>query len=215
MNHRTSLLLLPFLAALVACSKQTPTPDSNGTQQSPVASPDRSGRGPGHGRRDRGDGPRGGRGFGRMFDVDRFLAHADQNKNGSVELSELPEKARARMADADANKDGALSREELEAHGKKMAEKRFAAADKNKDGSLTQDEVHERMWEHLKVADADGNNAITLGELTEAQKAGKLKPHGGKRGGRGPGGDPPTGSASPEEKGPDLDDPIKDATEDD
>lgn len=211
---RSSLLLLPLLAALVACSKPSPAPSPDtGAAQQPVASADAPERGPGHRRREHGEPGehgrgRGGKGFSRMFDAERFLAHADKNKNGTVELTELPEQARARFAEADTNKDGALSREELEAFGQKQTEKRFARMDKNGDGSVSKDEMPERMWERFKVADADGNNAITLKEMIDAQKAGKLK----FQGRRGPG-DNPAGD-KPEDKEPDLDEMIKGVSED-
>ena len=44
------------------------------------------------------------------------------------------------MQDADANKDGALSRDEFNAHHQKMADEMFSKMDANKDGEIDQAE---------------------------------------------------------------------------
>ncbi|HBI42233.1 MAG TPA: hypothetical protein DDY78_05155 [Planctomycetales bacterium] len=50
----------------------------------------------------------------RLFDVDRFLERYDKNKNGFIEREELPERLRHAFDQIDTDKDGKLSREELE-----------------------------------------------------------------------------------------------------
>lgn len=51
---------------------------------------------------------------------------------------------------------------------------RFKKADKNSDGFLTKDEVGERRWDHIKVADANNDSKISLAEMQQAHKDGKL-----------------------------------------
>jgi hypothetical protein len=60
---------------------------------------------------------------------------------------------------------------------------RFQKADKNGDGFLTEDEVGARRWEHLKIADADSDGKISLAEMQQAHRDGKLGHHGRGRGG--------------------------------
>lgn len=60
------------------------------------------------------------------------------------------------------------------------AAERFQKADKNNDGFLTQDEVGDRRWEHIKVADANNDGKISLAEMQQAFKDGKLGHHGQK-----------------------------------
>ena len=54
-------------------------------------------------------------GFKRM-DPARLVEKFDQNKNGTLEVSELPEHKRERLAAADTNQDQVLSADEIEAH---------------------------------------------------------------------------------------------------
>jgi Ca2+-binding EF-hand superfamily protein len=116
-------------------------------------------------------------------DPARFLQKFDKNKDGKVEVSELPERMQKWLGAADANKDGVLSVEELKAHAAAKREERFNQADKNHDGALSADEVG-RRWERLQVADADKSGSVTRAELDQAHKDGKLRGHRG----HGPGG---------------------------
>ncbi len=51
----------------------------------------------------------------------------------------------------------------------------FKKADKNADGFLTQDEVGAQRWERLKAADANKDNKVSLEEMKQAKKDGKLR----------------------------------------
>ena len=117
-------------------------------------------------------------------DPARFLQKFDKNKDGKVEVSELPERMQKWLGAADTNKDGVLTVEELKAHAQAKREERFNKADKNHDGALSADEVGPR-WERLQVADTDKNGSVTRAELDQAHKDGKIR--GGHRG-HGPGG---------------------------
>ena len=52
---------------------------------------------------------------------------------------------------------------------------RFAKKDSNKDGFLTKTEVGDRRWERIKVADANNDGKVSLAELEQAKKSGKLR----------------------------------------
>jgi len=151
-----------------------------------------------------------GRGHRGPHDPSELVQRFDQNHDGQLQASELPEPLRQVMGQADSNGDGVLSVDELKAGQEKMraehlakidtnhdgqvspeerkaafaefAKKRFEALDKNKDGALTKDEVGDKHWEHLSVADVDKNGSVTRQEIDSAVAAGTLKfPH------RGPG----------------------------
>jgi Ca2+-binding EF-hand superfamily protein len=107
--------------------------------------------------------------------VQRF----DKNGNGAVEIAELPERMQKWLAKADTNNDGKITVDELKAHAQARREEMFKRADKNSDGALSADEVGHR-WEHLQVADADRNGAVTRAELDQARAEGKLRGAGHK-----------------------------------
>ncbi len=57
------------------------------------------------------------------------------------------------------------------------ATERFQKADKNNDGFLTKDEVGDKRWEHIKVADTNNDGKVSLAEMQQAHKDGKLGHH--------------------------------------
>ena len=120
-------------------------------------------------------------------DPARFVQRFDKNGNGTVELTELPERMQKWLVKADTNNDGKITVDELKAHGQARREEMFKHADKNSDGALSADEVG-RRWERLQVADADKNGSVTRAELDQARAEGKLRGHGHKgHQGHGPG----------------------------
>lgn len=153
-------------------------------------------------------------GYGRGMRGHNGGPFAKFDKDGSITLSELPDPARAHLAQADANHDGKVTRDELDAARPQMraamkakmdkdgdglvsdqeraafrSERRaarFAAADKNKDGALSKDEVPEWRWNRISVADANQDGKVTQDELDAAFKSGQLKPRGPGRGQGGP-----------------------------
>jgi Ca2+-binding EF-hand superfamily protein len=111
----------------------------------------------------------------------KMIEKLDANKNGTLELSELPEHKRKWLAAADTDKDGSLSVAELEAHKQKRGQHMFALKDKNKDGFLTEAEVGPRHWARLSVADADKDGKLSKAEFESARREGKLaRPHGAR-----------------------------------
>ena len=169
--RRLTLALAAGLGAtsLAACAAETT--DTPATQQAAAALSANEPAKSGHGLKGRGP--------------DALFARWDQDGDGKVALGDLPEKMRSRLADADLNGDGVLTRDEVaQARQAKHAE-RFAQTDKNRDGALTADEVPAEHWQHIQVADANQDGKVTAAELDAAMAAGKIKPpprHHGKRG---------------------------------
>lgn len=129
--------------------------------------------------------------------IERF----DANKNGKLEASELPQRARERWGTADANGDGVITEAELRTAMDKHQAERFATADANGDGQVTQSEVGDFRWDHMKVADSNGDGKLSLEELRAAHAEGKLGPPEGGHGRRGgPGGWGHGGQGKPGER---------------
>jgi Ca2+-binding EF-hand superfamily protein len=110
----------------------------------------------------------------RRHDPASFVQRFDKNGNGKVEISELPEKMQKWLASADTDRDGSITVEELKASREARRTEMFNKADKNHDGALSADEVGKR-WEHLQVADADKSGSVTRAELDQARAEGKLR----------------------------------------
>ncbi len=130
----------------------------------------------------------------------------DKNSDGKITQDEAPAEAWDRMAQADTNEDGAVTKEEL---GAMMSQRGgpagpggpkgpggrgnlFEKNDKNGDGKISQDEAPAEAWARLSQADKDGDNAVTREELGAMMRerggpGGPGGPDGGK-GRRGPGG---------------------------
>lgn len=142
-------------------------------------------------------GQRGGAGGRGMFDPEQLFKRLDANGDGKLSKDELPERFGQRIMQADADKDGFVTKEEFAEVAKRMAGGRggpggppdvsplFDRADKNGDGKLTKDELPGPLAERLMKADADGDGAVTKAELEEARKkaGGRPGPGPGGRGG--------------------------------
>jgi Ca2+-binding EF-hand superfamily protein len=143
--------------------------------------------------------------------LESLFARFDKDHDGKIALSDVPGHLRERLAKADANNDGQVTRDELsKAWEQKAAEMkkkidvngdgvisdqeraaarskfwdtRFAKLDKNHDGFLTNDEVPPMMWDNVKVADANSDGKITRAEVDQAIASGKLQPphHAGRK----------------------------------
>ena len=135
-------------------------------------------------------------GHGRGHRMERMTERFDANRNGQLELSELPAQMQARVASADTNRDGVLSPDELrtawQAHRAEIrtqmdtdhdgtisdgerqafretrASARFARLDANGDGVVTAAEVGAERWARIGRADTNGDGAVTRDELRAA-----------------------------------------------
>ncbi|GEM_PF-3130690 len=150
------------------------------------------GTGGGSGERLRG-GPGGGDGE-RQGPIQRW----DENGDGLLQRAEAPEHMREQFMRADTNKDGAVSREEMQAampppgdrpqlspeeRRKRMMER----MDANGDGKITIAELPERMRERMKQADTNSDGVLSPQELEAVGEAmRRMRPGGGgPRGGGG------------------------------
>lgn len=110
-------------------------------------------------------------------DPARFFARLDQDGDGRVLVSELPERARQHLGKADLDGDGAVTLAELtvarEKHpwpGKRdheapTPERMLAHFDTNQDGKLALTELPERMRERIQSSDANGDGILDAAEI--------------------------------------------------
>lgn len=136
--------------------------------------------------------------------MDRLFEHFDKDHDGRIAVKDLPDRLREKLSKADANNDGQLTRPELEQAFQQRREEmkklmdengdgviseqervkardkfwteRFTRLDKNGDGAITASEVPSRIWDHLKVADANNDGRLTKVEIDQARASGKLRP---------------------------------------
>lgn len=95
------------------------------------------------------------------------LARFDWDGNGSVTRDEMRTTAIERFQKTDANKDGRLTLDEIQAARSEHAAKRFAEKDTNKDGKLSRTEVPRMPDEVWKRLDANNDGALTPDELVK------------------------------------------------
>ena len=103
----------------------------------------------------------------------------DKNADGvldAAEIAAMPERVRERVLNADADKDGKVTVDELKAAFAKRGHEHFVKNDKNADGFLTKDEVGDEHWSHMSVADANNDGKLSEDELIAAHRDGKLQP---------------------------------------
>jgi Ca2+-binding EF-hand superfamily protein len=113
------------------------------------------------------------------------VAAADANHDGFITRDEMQAMRHAKFeqmkAQADANHDGTVSEEERTAAHVRFAESRMMKHDANGDHALTQNEVSAKKWERIKKADANGDGRITSEEVAAAVKNGTLGRHHGHK----------------------------------
>lgn len=106
-------------------------------------------------------------------DPAKFIERFDANKDGVLELSELPPRMQRWLAKADSNQDGKLGADELRAHADAMKKEHFARLDSDQDGALTESEVGDRRWKRLGSADENKDGKVTPAEIDKALGTGQ------------------------------------------
>lgn len=110
---------------------------------------------------------------------------ADKDGDGKVAVSEIDENHRAFIAKADADKDGFITEDEMEALRKakrsEMQAKRFPDADKN--GFVDRREYEDAARARFAELDKDGDGRLSEDEMRAGHRFGH------HRRGHGPGGD--------------------------
>ena len=98
-----------------------------------------------------------------------FLERFDSNKDGKLQVAELPERMRGHLADADNDKDGVLSPGELAAAHQKRQEAHFARLDADGDGKIPVATLPSDLPEHVRqriaAADTDKDGTVTRAEF--------------------------------------------------
>jgi hypothetical protein len=94
----------------------------------------------------------------------KFMGRLDPDGDGNIEVASLPERMKTRMASADADGNGLISRDEMKASFEKRKAEHFARADKNSDGALDSTEMGERRWAHVQAADSNADGKVTVDE---------------------------------------------------
>ncbi|MDF1794488.1 MAG: EF-hand domain-containing protein [Thalassobaculaceae bacterium] len=116
-----------------------------------------------------GDGPKDGR---RAAHMEMRFQAMDANKDGKLSAEEIEAFGAARFAKADANGDGKLSVEEMDNARAEQRKERFgrmiAKLDKDGDGQLSAAEMPKRGERMMKL-DTDGDGAISLDEMKAAK----------------------------------------------
>jgi Ca2+-binding EF-hand superfamily protein len=170
MTAKFSLTAGSLVAALLfACASADPKSETAESAQplpaAPAAprAPERAGRGDGHHRR---------------FSAEGLLERFDANKNGSLELTELPEHKREKLGRADANRDGSIARDELAAHwahkhaghrrdGRWDPARMLERLDADKNGSLEREELPEHKRDKFGALDQNADGRVTKEELEQ------------------------------------------------
>jgi Ca2+-binding EF-hand superfamily protein len=106
-------------------------------------------------------------------------ARFDRDGNGIVTRDEMRTTEIERFEKMDANRDGQLTLDEVQAFGKERAAKRFAAKDKNGDGQLSRAEVQKMPDPMFARLDTNGDGLLSKEELEK--KAEHFQEHAAKR----------------------------------
>jgi hypothetical protein len=95
-------------------------------------------------------------------------AHMDTNGDGKVTLAEYQAAAKARFEKLDKNKNGTVTKDEIDGRGRL-----FEKADANHDGKVTLAEMQAKAKEHFAMRDANKDNVLTQDEMQRGRGHGK------------------------------------------
>jgi Ca2+-binding EF-hand superfamily protein len=104
----------------------------------------------------------------RARQVRRSFERLDVNRDGKLELAELPAPLRARLASFDRDGDGVITRHELAVARNTRWRAGLRRADRNGDDAFTPEEVGPVRWLRIRAADADHDGRVTYDELARA-----------------------------------------------
>ena len=92
----------------------------------------------------------------------------DTNNDGKITLAESQTAAKVRFENLDKNKNGAVTRDEIQGR-----ERLFERADANRDGKVTLAEMQTKAREHFVARDTNKDNVITQDEMRAGRGHGK------------------------------------------
>jgi Ca2+-binding EF-hand superfamily protein len=93
----------------------------------------------------------------------QHFTEMDANKDGAVSKDEFVQKHAARFDQADTNKDGKLTQEERSAAHEARMKQRMAEHEQGE--PITRDQMKQKSAEHFAKLDANGDGKITQDEL--------------------------------------------------
>jgi len=103
-----------------------------------------------------------------------WLARADANKDGAITLEEVTVAREVRFSEFDRNKDGAVSADEVETAVRERVERRTKRIvrrfDKDRDGTITRDEFNRFAEERFTWLDLNDDGKVTKDEMPRSMR---------------------------------------------